>query len=136
MVEPTGRPLRVAVVDDDATIRTLLRLVLAASGAATVIAEAEDAPGALINFADCAPDVLLVDHELGASCGLDLIAPLRAATPDAMVAMFSSLPAIDAEAAALRAGAFAYYEKTLLGDALVERLCRDHARYRGGSATV
>jgi hypothetical protein len=47
-----------------------------------------------------------------------------------MIAIFSALDADDEEASALRAGAFAYYEKSLATRALPEILAEDYALFR------
>ena len=122
--------MRVALVDDDPSIRTVTRLVLASTGRATLVAEADAADTAERALADSAPDVVLLDRDLGRSSGLDLVPLVRRTCPSAMVAVFSSLPAADAEAEALAAGADHYYEKWLLGDALLDRVEADLVAHR------
>lgn len=127
---PTTDLLRVAIVDDDPNIRTVLRLLLAASRRAVLVAEADGADTAATALADARPDVVLLDHDLGRSCGLELVPVVRERCPEAMVAVFSSKPAWLSEASSLQAGADRYYEKTLLGAAFVDHLEADLADLR------
>ncbi|MEX1164919.1 MAG: response regulator [Nitriliruptor sp.] len=129
MSEPTPDPVRVVVVDDEPGIRRILELTLRRSGRYEVVAEAGDGEGALEAIAEHTPDVVLLDLMLGPEWGVDLIAPVLARSPGTMVAILTALSAEREEDAALSAGAFVYYEKTMVVN-LVEYLDRDHALFR------
>ncbi|MEX0835683.1 MAG: response regulator, partial [Nitriliruptor sp.] len=88
-----------------------------------------DGEGALEAIAEHTPDVVLLDLMLGPEWGVDLIAPVLARSPGTMVAILTALSAEREEDAALSAGAFVYYEKTMVVN-LVEYLDRDHALFR------
>lgn len=128
--EPTADTLRVAIVDDDQHVRTVLRLLLAASGRAVLVAEADGADTADAALADAQPDVVLLDHDLGTSCGLELVPVARERCPGAMIAVFSAKPAEPTARASLEAGADRYYEKSLLGHGFAGHLAADLADYR------
>jgi DNA-binding NarL/FixJ family response regulator len=123
-------PLRVVIIDDEEAIRTLVRRQLDCSAVATVIADADGSPDAVAAACEQEPDVVLLDQKLRGRRGTELIGDILRVCPSAMVAIFSALDADVEEAAALRAGAFAYYEKRLTGRALPEILAEDHALFR------
>ncbi len=66
---------RILVVDDDTSIRTLLRRLLTTEGYA--VDEAGDGPSALAKVAQWAPDLLLLDIMMPGQDGLDVLEGLR-----------------------------------------------------------
>lgn len=107
--------LRVLVVDDEESLRLLFRRHLERDGC-EVVAEAGSVDGLVDLAVAHEPHVILLDLKLGADWGADAIGPLCRALPHTMVAILTSLDAEDEESATRRAGAFAYYEKTMLSD--------------------
>lgn len=127
---PAGErpPVRVVIVDDEPGIRRILELTLRRSGRYEVVGEAGDGDGALAAVEEHQPDVVLLDLMLGPEWGVDLIAPLLARSPGSMVAVLTALSAEREENAALTAGAFVFYEKTMVVN-LVDYLDRDHTLF-------
>jgi DNA-binding NarL/FixJ family response regulator len=125
-----AQPLRVAIVDDDEPIRTLVRTSLQRSPIATVIADADGTPDAVAAACARSPDVVLLDQNLGGRRGTELIGDIVRACPHAMIAIFSGLDADTEETSALSAGAFAFYEKRVTTPALPEILAQDYALFR------
>jgi DNA-binding NarL/FixJ family response regulator len=125
-----AQPLRVVVVDDDEPVRALVRTILDHSPIATVIADADGSPGTVAAACEQGPDVVLLDQKLGGRRGTELIGDIVRVCPNAMIAIFSALDADTEEAAALRAGAFAFYEKRVTTPALPEVIAQDHALFR------
>jgi DNA-binding NarL/FixJ family response regulator len=123
-------PLRVVIVDDKPSIRALVRTMLAQGDAATVVAEADGSPEAVATACAQAPQVVLLDQNLGPTLGTDLIGDIMRSCPEAMIAVFSGLDPSTEEASALRAGAFVFYEKSVVTPALSEHLIDDHAVFR------
>jgi DNA-binding NarL/FixJ family response regulator len=123
-------PLRVVVIDDEEPIRALVRAVLDRTSVATVIADADGSPEAVAAACEQEPDVVLLDQKLGGRRGTELIGDIVRVCPSAMIAIFSALDADTEEVSALRAGAFAYYEKSLTAQALPAILVEDHALFR------
>lgn len=115
IVDTVEATLRVLVVDDEESLRLLFRRHLERDGC-EVVAEAESADGLVELALAHDPDVVLLDLRLGPDCGADAIGPLSRALPRTMVAILTSLDAEDEEGATRRAGAFAYYEKTMLSE--------------------
>ena len=105
---------RLVVVDDDRTIRDVVSLTLRSTGQIEVIGLAADGTEALRVVGEEQPDVVLLDLMLGAERGTDLIVPLLRSAPRTMIAMMTSVPGELEELNSLRAGAFVYYEKTML----------------------
>jgi DNA-binding response OmpR family regulator len=66
---------RILVVDDDRSIRTLLRRLLTTEGYA--VDEAADGPAALEKVADVSPDLLLLDIMMPGQDGLDVLECVR-----------------------------------------------------------
>lgn len=122
MTPPDGERIRVLVVDDEAALRRLIRERLEADGGYTVVGEAADTDTALRIAEDEQPDVVLLDLLLGPEQGVEAIGSLLRVAPEAMVAVLTVLSAEEEESPALAAGAFVFYEKTML-----ERL-PDHLR--------
>jgi CheY-like chemotaxis protein len=125
-----AEPLRVAVVDDDEPIRTLVRTLLDHSPIATVVADADGTPDAVAAACAQSPDVVLLDQKLGGRRGTELIGDIVRACPHAMIAIFSALDAEAEESSALSAGAFAFYEKRVTTPALAKILAEDHTLFR------
>jgi two-component system chemotaxis response regulator CheY len=105
------------VVDDREEWRALVREALEASGH-TVCAEARDGREALSLYARERPDLVTLDINMPQMNGLECLAGLRAADPDARVVMCTSLasPALQAECRAL--GAAGYVVKPFSPDDL------------------
>src|ERR1035441_3917758 len=74
-LESTNRPSLVLVVDDDMTLRLLMRESLEQSGFKVV--EAEDGLKALQCFAETPPDIVLMDVEMPNMDGFEACAALR-----------------------------------------------------------
>ncbi len=75
MDEGAGAGARILVVDDDTSIRTLLRRLLTTEGYA--VDEAADGSTALQKVAALSPDLLLLDIMMPGQDGLDVLAGLR-----------------------------------------------------------
>jgi DNA-binding NarL/FixJ family response regulator len=125
-------PLRVATIDDDASIRRLLRLTFEVHGGGAVVAEADGGPGTIEAICAADPEVILLDRDLGAVSGTDLIDELRRRCPRTMIALLSALDGRDRRRQAEAAGAFAYYPKDQLTVTLPVRVIDDHAHFTGG----
>ena len=86
----TERVVRVLVVDDEADVRSLLRVVLEANGFQVVEASAGGA--ALAAARDHRPHVVVLDHDLhSAVTGLELAPLLKEQAPDCQVLLFSAV---------------------------------------------
>jgi DNA-binding NarL/FixJ family response regulator len=113
-MEPRERPCRVVVVDDEPALREVITVTLNTVGGFEVIGQVEDAESALEVCEREQPDVVLLDLMLGTQRGVDIVPPLVRQSPRTMIAILTALPAETEEASTLQAGAFVFYEKTML----------------------
>lgn len=125
-MDAVARPLNVAIVDDEPHVRRLVRLALERSDLVTVVAESDGHQASLDEVCLVAPDVVLLDQRLDGIRGTELIGEITRKAPRAMIAMLTALSADSEEAAALSAGAFVFYEKSVIADVLATCIVEDH----------
>ncbi|MBI0301178.1 response regulator transcription factor [Streptomyces sp. PRKS01-29] len=111
--------IRVAVVDDEALVRSGLRLILGTAPDIEVVAECSGASAADTVLRSKA-DVVLLDIRMPDADGLSVLRQLRAAPRSPAVAMLTTFDVQEYLAAALRAGAAGF----LLKDTDPEQLVR------------
>jgi DNA-binding NtrC family response regulator len=102
---------RVLIVDDNADLVDTLGAVLR-SGIARVSVRTADSGKSALNMATAGFDVAIVDVKLPDISGIDLIAPLRAASQLSEVILLTGYASVDAAIGALRSGAFAFVLKS------------------------
>jgi two-component system, NarL family, nitrate/nitrite response regulator NarL len=120
-------PIRVLVVDDHTLFRRGLIALLADDARFAVVGEAADAGEALRRAAELHPDVILLDNHLPGVKGVDALAGLKTAAPQARVLMLTVSEDERDLAAALRGGARGYLLKTVDSDGLAAALLRTAA---------
>lgn len=122
------RTLRVAVIDDDAGIRTLTRMFLEAHEDIALVAES--AGGDAIEVVERErPDVVLLDLLMPDVDGRQLLPHLVREHPNTMVLILSALSAVDEAEGTFASGAFAYLEKSVVGPGLPDQLLDLHALF-------
>lgn len=126
---PTGA-LRVVMVDDDARIRTLTRMLLERSQTAQIVAEAEDGDHVLDVVRATDPDVVLLDLLMPRVDGRAVLPQLVREAPDTMVLVLSALSGIDEADHTFALGAFAYLEKSVVGPDLPEQIRELHGLFQ------
>ena len=144
-VRPPGAKIRAVLVDDSATIRSVLRRKLEADGTIEVVGTASDGLEALDLIAQVRPDVVTLDIEMPRLDGLSTLERLMATQPTPVV-MVSSLTreGADATIRALELGAVDFIEKPALAaavgavtDDLIAKVRHAaHARVQRPSAVV
>ncbi len=102
-------PATVLLVDDDATFLSTFAREFARRE--WRVATASDAAAAAAAARQHRPSVIVLDLMLGAECGLDLIAELRASSPATRIVMTTGHPSLASAAAAMRLGAHYYVPK-------------------------
>ena len=118
-------PIRVLLVDDDALVRSGLRMMLSGDGDITVVGEAADGADVRGAVAEHRPDVVLMDVRMPGVDGIAATEELRSgdgAGPQVLV-----LTTFDADATvvrALRAGAAGYLLKHTEPERIVEAVRR------------
>lgn len=116
MAEENTDTIRILIVDDEDALRRLIRRRLERTGWCTVVGEASNIAEALEIAEVEQPDVILLDLLLGPERGTDAIGVLMQAAPRTMIAILTVLLAEEHEDVNKAAGAFAFYEKTMLAD--------------------
>lgn len=117
-------PVRILVVDDHTLFRRGLTALLARDPQLAVVGDAADAGQAQRKAQELQPDVILLDNHLPGVNGVDALAALREAAPDARILMLTVSEDENDLAAALRGGAIGYLLKTTEGDALTAAIRR------------
>jgi DNA-binding NarL/FixJ family response regulator len=115
----TARETTVLICDDDASMRSLLRVVLDLAPGLRAVGEAADGEIAIREASRLQPDVILLDLAMPVLSGLDALPRLRECAEEAKIivlAGFSSAAVAD-QVEAL--GAASYLEKGADPDAIV-----------------
>ena len=115
------RPTTALIVDDEAPARKYLRVLLAELGFVTCW-EAEDGVQALEMFEAHRPELVLLDVNLRATTGLQVLQWLERNHPGWPVIMLSSEEAVATVDEAMRLGATAYLVKHLTTDEAFKKL--------------
>jgi two-component system nitrogen regulation response regulator NtrX len=110
---PRRKPL-VLVVDDEADIRSSLRMILEYEG--MTVREAPSGAEGLERAAAERPDVVLLDIKMPRLDGLEVLAELRRRDPSLAVVMISGHATVATAVEATRLGAFDFMEKPLERD--------------------
>jgi two-component system, NarL family, nitrate/nitrite response regulator NarL len=116
--------IRLMVVDDHTLFRRGLIALLDADGRFEVVGEAGDAVQAQRVAAACAPQVILLDHNLPGASGVASLPALVEAGGGAKVLMLTMSEDEHDLAAAMRAGAAGYLLKTADGEELAAAIVR------------
>jgi DNA-binding NarL/FixJ family response regulator len=105
------RPVRLAIVDDDALVRAGLRILVGGSPDIEVVAEADDGDQAVRVAAAHWPDVMLMDVRMPRVDGLVATRRIRERADAPQVIMLTTFDADDYVLEALRGGASGYLFK-------------------------
>ncbi len=111
--------IRVAIVDDHPIVTDGVVANLRAAPEIDVVATGMSADDALAIAASHAPDVLILDLELGGRSGLDAIRGVKAASPATRIVVFSAYAGEERVATAFERGADSYVLKGTSSDELV-----------------
>ncbi|MCC2593474.1 response regulator transcription factor [Tessaracoccus sp. OS52] len=117
-MSPQREPTRVVVIDDDALVRTGLRMILGGAQGVAVVGEADDGDGAVELVARLEPDVVLMDIRMPRLDGLSATRELLRRWPGLRVLVLTTFDADELVIEALRAGARGF----VLKDTAPERL--------------
>ncbi|MGW4403571.1 response regulator [Nonomuraea sp. NPDC004702] len=103
--------IRVLVVDDEALVRSGLRLILEAAGEIVVVGEAADGDGAVAAVARLRPEVVLMDVRMPGTDGLTAAARILAAPDAPKLIMLTTFDLDEYVHEALRLGAVGFLLK-------------------------
>ncbi len=118
----------VLVVDDEAPVRHMLRIVLEREG--YEVREAEDGDTALGLVAEHPPDVLLTDVRMAGMTGLDLVQVLARDFPEITLVVMSAFGSVELAMEALNRGAYDYISKPFKQDEVVMTVRKAQERER------
>ena len=124
MTQPDHTPIRILVVDDHTLFRRGLTALLSRAPKVLVVGDAGDAGEAQRRAKELQPDLILLDNHLPGVNGVDAIAALQEAAPQARILMLTVSEDEADLSAALRGGAAGYLLKTIEGDALISAIQR------------
>jgi DNA-binding NarL/FixJ family response regulator len=117
--------IRIWLTDDNATFRNLLEDLLARSGEFNCEYQFHSAELLLEALASkAAPEVILLDVEMGGMTGVDALRPIRALAPDVRVLIVTSFFDPQYEAQASRNGASSFLVKASAPQSLVKEIHR------------
>ena len=125
-------PIRVLLVDDDALVRSGLRMMLAGAAQLAVVGEAEDGRGVLPAVDRHHPDVVLMDIRMPRLDGIAATRLLRAQPRPPEVIVLTTFDADELVVRALQAGAAGF----LLKDAAPADIVRAIESVHAGDGTL
>lgn len=112
--------VRVVLVDDEALMRSGLRLMIDGARSIEVVGEAADGHAALEQVAALGPDVVLMDIRMPRMTGLEALAALRERGDQARVVMLTAFDTDEFLLEALRSGAEGFLLKDSPPEEVVE----------------
>jgi two-component system, OmpR family, response regulator len=117
---PDGEPVRVLVVDDEATLTDLLSMALRYEG--WEVRSAGNGMGAVRMAREFEPDAVVLDIMLPDLDGLEVLRRLRGVRPDVPVLFLTARDAVEDRVAGLTAGGDDYVTKPFSLEEVVARL--------------
>ena len=103
--------IKILIVDDHPMMREALQTALADETDMQVIGEASNGMEGVKSAAQLAPDVIIMDLLMPGMNGLEAIAAICAANPQAKILVSTSLEDEEKVFAAIQAGALGYFPK-------------------------
>jgi DNA-binding NarL/FixJ family response regulator len=120
-------PIRVLLVDDDALVRSGLKLMLAGAEQIEVVGEVDDGRGVLAAVDSLHPDVVLMDIRMPEVDGIGATTLLRAQPQAPQVLVLTTFDADELVVRALRAGAAGFLLKDTPPPEIVQAIEHVHA---------
>jgi DNA-binding NarL/FixJ family response regulator len=114
-----GEPITVVIADDQALVRSGLRMILEAEPDLTVVGEAADGADAVRLVAAVEPDVLLLDVQMPGVDGLDAMVELAGTGTTTRVLMLTTFDLDEYVYRAMRAGASGFLLKDMPAEDIV-----------------
>jgi DNA-binding NtrC family response regulator len=107
---------KILIVDDEAFIRENLERILADDGYRPLSTERGEEAVKLVSEEDIA--LVLLDLNLGAKSGLDVLRALKEVDPDVLVIIITGYGTVESAVEALKLGAYDYIKKPFKADAI------------------
>ncbi len=127
----TPRPITILLAGPHEPLRRSLRSLLAGQADLEIVAEATDVVGIMAAAAPVTPDLLLLDMEMPAGSGLEILRQVKAALPDLKIMALAIHSDKRFVRETLKAGADGYLLKYLAHEELVTAVqhMASHGRY-------
>jgi DNA-binding NarL/FixJ family response regulator len=122
-----SQPIRILVVDDHSLLRDGIAALIDGQDDMELVAEASNGREGIERYRTHAPDITLMDLQMPEKNGIEAIAAIRHASPDARIIVLTTYSGDVQVTRALEAGARAYLLKNLLHKELLETIRAVHA---------
>ena len=122
-----SQPIRILVVDDHPLLRDGIAALIDGQYDMKLVAEASNGREGIEQYRTHAPDITLMDLQMPDKNGIEAIAAIRHASPDARIIVLTTYSGDVQVTRALEAGARAYLLKNLLHKELLETIRAVHA---------
>ena len=119
--------IRVLAVDDHATFRKGVVLLVASESDMQVVAEATNGREAVEQFRRHRPDITLMDLQMDKMCGADAVAAIRSEFPEARIIVLTTYEGDARVVRAYQAGASGYVLKGSVAKDLLDTIRSVHA---------
>jgi DNA-binding NarL/FixJ family response regulator len=103
--------IRIAIVEDQARYRELLRLIISGADQMEIVFEKEHCRNIIDDIVQAVPDVLIMDIDLPGKSGIDAVIEVKAVFPDINILMLTVFEEDEKIFAAIKAGANGYLLK-------------------------
>ncbi len=121
------KAIRVMLVEDHRVVRAGLRMLIESRPGLAVVGEAADCASALEIAAREQPDIILLDLDLGAERGMDLLPALTTAAKNARVLILTGVRKAEEHRQALSHGAVGLVLKEQAPEVLIKAIEKVHA---------
>lgn len=115
-----GEGISIVLADDHSVVRRALRMLLEEEAVFEVVAEAEDADGAIRYLRGHKPDVLILDLNMPGRPSLEAIPEMKAASPETEIVVLAMQKESAFARQALQLGVLGYVLKEAADDELVQ----------------
>ncbi|MFN6196367.1 MAG: sigma-54-dependent transcriptional regulator [Planctomycetota bacterium] len=118
----TGQPVRILLVEDEATIAVTLTDDLEAAG--YEVKHVADGKAAISELGQTSYDVVITDVRLPGADGMQVLQAAKRARPDTEVLVMTAFATVEPAVEAMRLGAVDYIPKPFLNEQVLERIQR------------
>lgn len=127
MLSSTVNQIKVLLIDDHVIVRAGLRMLIENHVGMAVIGEAGTSSDALSIAAREQPDIVLLDLDMGAESGLDILPKLLGVAPTAKVVVLTGVRDVDAHRRAVHLGAIGLVFKDKAAEVLITAIEKVYA---------